>query len=317
LPLLLTVWRSLRGGAGMDAHSIRALREESAAEGRPPKPLVFARPEDSLSKVVRALTEGKCSMVPILTAGGASGLEVPQVLHLATLSSVAACVMRHFRASLASLPLLSQPLASLPLGTWSPDSPVAAQDPIPDSPDARRWRRIQPLHLVQPNTPLTSALGALLEAGVSALPVVDERRTLLDVYARSDITQLCRGNVYSRLQWEEVTVGQALAATTGPSPWGSAAGSAASSLHSSSLALQALSSEFGGSPGGPLPGSGGKGTGFKPDARVHVCSKDDPLRTVIERLAVPGVRRLVVIHPETRRVEGVVSLSDVATYLFI
>ena len=49
----------------------------------------------------------------------------PHVLHLATLSGVLACLMRHFRASLASLPLLSQPLGSLPLGTWSPDAAVA------------------------------------------------------------------------------------------------------------------------------------------------------------------------------------------------
>lgn len=34
---------------------------------------------------------------------------------------------------------------------------------------------------------------------------------LIDMYARSDITQLAKGNAYNRLQWEEVTVGQALA----------------------------------------------------------------------------------------------------------
>ena len=33
---------------------------------------------------------------------------------------------------------------------------------------------------------------------------------LLDMYARSDITMLARGNSYSRLQWEDMTVGQAL-----------------------------------------------------------------------------------------------------------
>lgn len=38
---------------------------------------------------------------------------------------------------------------------------------------------------------------------------------------------------------------------------------------------------------------------------------------VVERLAIPGVRRLVVVHPETRRVEGLISLSDVAAYLFL
>ncbi len=46
----------------------------------------------------------------------------------------------------------------------------------------------------------------LLEAGVSALPVVDDKRCLLDVYARGDITALARGNAYNRLQWEDVTV---------------------------------------------------------------------------------------------------------------
>ena len=41
---------------------------------------------------------------------------------------------------------------------------------------------------------------------VSALPVVDENLVLLDIYARSDITKLCKGNAYNRLQWEDVTV---------------------------------------------------------------------------------------------------------------
>jgi hypothetical protein len=41
---------------------------------------------------------------------------------------------------------------------------------------------------------------------VSALPVVNEQGALLDIYARADITKLCKGNAYSRLQWEDVTV---------------------------------------------------------------------------------------------------------------
>ena len=65
---------------------------------------------------------------------------------------------------------------------------------------------LQPLQTVSLSTPLTTALSLLLEAGVSCLPVVDEKRQLLDVYARSDITQLCKGNAYNRLQWEDVTV---------------------------------------------------------------------------------------------------------------
>lgn len=46
----------------------------------------------------------------------------------------------------------------------------------------------------------------LLAVQVSALPVVNEQGVLLDIYARADITQLCKGNAYSRLQWEDVTV---------------------------------------------------------------------------------------------------------------
>lgn len=41
--------------------------------------------------------------------------------------------------------------------------------------------------------------------------VVVQNGVLIDMYARSDITQLAKGNAYNRLQWEEVTVGQALA----------------------------------------------------------------------------------------------------------
>lgn len=46
----------------------------------------------------------------------------------------------------------------------------------------------------------------LLETGVSSLPVIDANRRLVDVYARSDITALCFGNAYNRLQSEDVTV---------------------------------------------------------------------------------------------------------------
>lgn len=44
-------------------------------------------------------------------------------------------------------------------------------------------------------------------------------------------------------------------------------------------------------------------------------SHRDTLRTAVEKLSIPGVRRLIVIDPETTRVEGIVSLCDVASYL--
>ena len=50
---------------------------------------------------------------------------------------------------------------------------------------------------------------------------------------------------------------------------------------------------------------------------VLTCSRFDTQRTVVEQLAMPGIRRLIAVNPETGCVEGVVSLSDVAAYLCI
>ena len=50
------------------------------------------------------------------------------MLHTATISGVLATLMRHFRASLNSLPLLGQPLGALPVGTWSPNSSTVQRE---------------------------------------------------------------------------------------------------------------------------------------------------------------------------------------------
>ena len=54
--------------------------------------------------------------------------EVCSLLHIATISGVLGALMRHFRASLASLPLLGQAIGSLPIGTWSPDSALVRRE---------------------------------------------------------------------------------------------------------------------------------------------------------------------------------------------
>lgn len=73
------------------------------------------------------LVENRCSVAPILSVDPLSTEAIPTVLHIASISGVLACLMRHFRASLASLPLLQQPLGSMPIGTWSPNSPIGQQ----------------------------------------------------------------------------------------------------------------------------------------------------------------------------------------------
>ena len=59
-------------------------------------------------------------------AGGHSEGRVNTLLHIATISGVLATLMRHFRASLSSLPLLGQAISNLPIGTWAPDAELPA-----------------------------------------------------------------------------------------------------------------------------------------------------------------------------------------------
>lgn len=39
-------------------------------------------------------------------------------------------------------------------------------------------------------------------------------------------------------------------------------------------------------------------------------------RLIVERLAIPSVRRIFVIDPDSQVVEAIISLSDLAAYLF-
>lgn len=232
---------------------------------------------------------------------------------------------------------------------------------------ARRPRRVAPLACVSPSTPLTQALGLLLEAGVSSLPVVDASGALVDIYARADITtlakvgwaaeggvalrgffcllralrkhppqahpglasrhpsQLCstfhpsqQSNAYTRLQFEDVTVGQALSLAGQPL--------APPQLGGSSAALAGAGGpsgappQWGSSPRGSAASLGSEAgvAAAAKQHRLHICTPSDALRTVVERLSVPGVRRLIVVDAlDTRRVEGIVSLSDVAAYLLM
>ncbi|XP_075512360.1 sucrose nonfermenting 4-like protein [Primulina tabacum] len=49
--------------------------------------------------------------------------------------------------------------------------------------------------------------------------------------------------------------------------------------------------------------------------RCHMCLRSDPLYKVMERLSKPEVRRLVIVEAGSKRVEGVISVSDVFRFL--
>lgn len=53
--------------AEMDAHTIRNMREQSIADGQPPKALVSLNPSDPLKTVIDKLFQNRCSVAPVLT----------------------------------------------------------------------------------------------------------------------------------------------------------------------------------------------------------------------------------------------------------
>lgn len=54
--------------AEMDSLTIQDMREQSTADGRPPKQLVYVRPDDSMQEVIQQLFDNRCSMAPVVTS---------------------------------------------------------------------------------------------------------------------------------------------------------------------------------------------------------------------------------------------------------
>uniref|UniRef100_A0A0E0D9R9 CBS domain-containing protein n=1 Tax=Oryza meridionalis TaxID=40149 RepID=A0A0E0D9R9_9ORYZ len=159
-----------------------------------------------------------------------------------------------------NLPILNQPVCTIPLGTWVPK--------IGD-PNGR------PLAMLRPNTSLSAALNLLVQAGVSSIPIVDDNDSLLDTYSRSDITALAKDKVYTHIRLDEMTIHQAL--------------------------------QLGQDANSPF--------GFFNGQRCQMCLRSDTLLKVMERLANPGVRRVFIVEAGSKRVEGIISLSDIFKFL--
>ncbi|CAI8615456.1 unnamed protein product [Vicia faba] len=133
----------------------------------------------------------------------------------------------------------------------------------------------QPLAMLMPNASLGAALTMFVQANVSSIPIVDDNDSLLDIYSRSDITALAKDKAYARISLDEISIHQAL------------------------LLGQDANSSYG-------PNNG---------HRCHMCLRSDSLHRVMERLADPGVRRLVIVEAGSKRVEGIISLRDVFRFL--
>ncbi|KAJ9131440.1 hypothetical protein P3X46_035098 [Hevea brasiliensis] len=221
--------------------------------------LIHAGPYDSLKDVALKILQNKVSTIPIIHSSSRDG-SFPQLLHLASLSGILKCICRHFRHSASSLPVLQQPICTIPLGTWVPK--------IGES-------NVPPFAMLRPNASLGDALSLLVQAEVSSIPIVDDNDSLLDIYSRSDITALAKDKAYAQIHLDEISIHQAL--------------------------------QLGQDANSPY--------GFYNGQRCQMCLGSDPLHKVMERLANPGVRRLLIVEAGSKRVEGIISLSDVFRFL--
>ncbi|MBA0680840.1 hypothetical protein Goari_012517, partial [Gossypium aridum] len=188
----------------LETHTISAWKEGKVYLGRQidgnarsyPRCLVQAGPYDSLKDVALKILKSKVATVPIMHSTSQDG-SFPQLLHLATLSEILKCklFLLHFKHSASSLPILQQPICSIPLGTWVPNI---------GEPNGR------PLAMLRPNATLGAALSLLIQAEVSSIPIVDKNDSLLDIYSRSDITALAKDKAYAQIHLDEMSVHQAL-----------------------------------------------------------------------------------------------------------
>ncbi|XP_024026913.1 sucrose nonfermenting 4-like protein isoform X2 [Morus notabilis] len=251
----------------LETHTIAAWKEvklhlngQMDDSGRPyPRHLIHSGPCDSLKDVALKIFQNKVSTIPIIHSSSRDGSYFQsQLLHLASLSGILKCICRHFRHSSSSLPILQQPICAIPLGTWVPKIGESSR---------------RPLAMLRPNTSLSAALSLLVQ--VSSVPIVDDNDSLLDIYSRSDITDLAKDKAYARISLDEMSIHEAL-----------------------QLGQDANS------PYGVFNGQ-----------RCQMCLPSDPLHKVMERLSNPRVRRLVIVEAGSKRVEGIVSLSDVFRFL--
>ncbi|OIS97731.1 PREDICTED: sucrose nonfermenting 4-like protein isoform X1 [Nicotiana attenuata] len=214
--------------------------------------LLQAGPDDSLKDVALLLLHNKISAVPLLHSP--EDESCVQLLHTACLAGISQHICRHFRHSLEYLPLLKQPVGNLPLGTWAREVGGRASSRV--------------LLTLYSRDLLSSALKLLIEGQVSSIPILDDDGALVNVYSRSDVTSLARGNVYARFRLDQMTMAQVLEV------------------------LDEASRD-----------------------RCRTCTRFDSLYKIMELLSDPIVRRIVVIDPNSRQLEGIISLRDVFNLL--
>ncbi|KAH7513319.1 hypothetical protein FEM48_Zijuj12G0189000 [Ziziphus jujuba var. spinosa] len=278
----------------LETHTISAWKEGKAylngqigGHGRAlSRHLIHAGPHDNLKDVALKILQHEVATVPIIYSTSEDG-SFPQLLHLASLSGILKCICRYFRNCSSLLPILQLPICEIPVGTW-----------VPKIGESNR----QPLAMLRPSASLSSALNLLVQAQVSSIPIVDDNDSLLDIYCRSDITALAKDRVYTHINLNEMTIHQVhflLSLFSKDKIERFEVGMSRRILYVKALQL----------------GQDSYSPYEMRSQRCQMCLRSDSLQKVMERLANPGVRRLVIVEAGSKRVEGIVSVSDIFKFL--
>ncbi|KAL6142615.1 hypothetical protein ACLB2K_060892 [Fragaria x ananassa] len=245
-----------------------------------PLQLISARPDDSLKEVAVRILQNKVATVPVVHKTSEDG-SFPQLLHIASLACILKCICRHFRYSSSSLPILQHPISEFRIGTWVPN--------IGES-NGRL------LAMLRPNSSLADALSLLIQDTWFYLQLVLVRLglMLLEIPFAAEVSSIpivdetnSLLDVYSRSDITTLARDRAYTQIR---------------LNELTIYQTLQLRQNANSP---------HGRGQK----CHMCLRSDPLHKVMERLTEPGVRRLVIVEAGSKRVEGIISLSDVFNFL--
>uniref|UniRef100_A0AAQ5WW98 5'-AMP-activated protein kinase subunit gamma-1 n=1 Tax=Amphiprion ocellaris TaxID=80972 RepID=A0AAQ5WW98_AMPOC len=166
----------------LEEHKIETWREVYLQDSF--KPLVSISPNASLYDAVSSLLKNKIHRLPVIDPLTGNTLYI--LTHKRILKFLKLFVTVTVKETISEMPkpsFLRQTLEELNIGTF------------------------QNIAVVRADTPLYTALGIFVEQRVSALPVVDDKGRVVDIYSKFDVINLAAEKTYNNL---DVTVTKAL-----------------------------------------------------------------------------------------------------------
>ncbi|XP_041440305.1 5'-AMP-activated protein kinase subunit gamma-1 isoform X2 [Xenopus laevis] len=158
----------------LEEHKIETWRELYLQDSF--KPLVSISPNASLFDAVSSLIKNRIHRLPVISPDSGNTLYI--LTHKRILK-----FLKLFMSELEKPDFVTKSLKDLHIGTY------------------------ENIALVRPDTPVYVALGIFVQRRVSALPVVDNKGRVVDIYSKFDVINLAAEKTYNNL---DITVTKAL-----------------------------------------------------------------------------------------------------------